>query len=30
MSVAAFIENEYLPYTERNKRPSTAQGYRIL
>jgi integrase len=30
MSVAAFIENEYLPYVERNKRPSTLKGYKDM
>jgi len=30
MPVGAFIEREYLPYVERNRRPSTAWGYRKI
>jgi integrase len=30
MTVAGFIENEYLPWTERSKRPSTVKGYKDI
>lgn len=30
MLVSGFIENEYLPYVQRSKRPSTVKGYRDI